>query len=63
MAEVRKYDKQTDQQVQARYQPIFDMDGKRVVMPGAFKARVQAQMGRDVMGRFVAARMKGRASK
>jgi hypothetical protein len=39
-----KFDKEADAAAQAQFQPLFDTEGQRVVMPGAQKARIKAQM-------------------
>lgn len=44
--EVYKYDAATDAAVQSQFQPLMDIEGNRVVMPGAFKARRDAQIKR-----------------
>lgn len=41
-----KFDKNLDSKVAAQFQPIFDVNGERVVMEGAFKARRDAQIKR-----------------
>jgi hypothetical protein len=39
-----KFDKEADAAAQAQFQPLFNTEGQRVVMPGAQKARIKAQM-------------------
>lgn len=38
------FNKAVDDSVKASFEPVFDADGKQVVMPGAFKARRDAQI-------------------
>lgn len=46
---VSKFDKEADDKVKASVQPLFDMDGKMVVMPETFRRRVAAQMKNSKM--------------
>jgi hypothetical protein len=39
-----KFDKAADVAAQEKFQPIFDTEGRRIVMPGAHRARIKAQM-------------------
>ena len=44
--QVKKFDKAADRAVTSSVQPIFNTDGKQVVMPEVHKRRIKAQMGK-----------------
>jgi len=39
-----KFDKEADVAAQEKFQPLFDTEGRRIVMPGVHRARIKAQI-------------------
>ena len=42
--ETFKFDKAADIAAQEKFQPLFNTEGRRIVMPGVHRARIKAQM-------------------
>lgn len=54
-----QFNKAADDSVKAGTEPMFNMDGKPIVMSGLFKRRMKAQMDRSTAAeRYAKARMK-----
>jgi hypothetical protein len=39
-----KFDKAADTAAQEQFQPLFDTEGRKIVMPGVQRARIKAQV-------------------